>query len=107
MKKIIAVLFVLFAGFLLFYLGMPVVNFGFVGLPITLLVLTGFWIVVSTGLEVSPKTKQLIVKTKPKQFLFLIVAALLLYLIVFPLLTSLTMFRSESYQKMIGKVENG
>jgi hypothetical protein len=107
MKKIIAVLFVLFAGFLLFYLGMPVVNFGFVGLPITLLVLTGFWIVVSTGLEVSPKTKQLIVKTKPKQFLFLIVAALLLYLIVFPLLTSLPMFRSESYQKMIGKVENG
>jgi hypothetical protein len=53
------------------------------------------------------KTKQLIVKTKPKQFLFLIVAALLLYLIVFPLLTSLPMFRSESYQKMIGKVVNG
>jgi hypothetical protein len=106
-KKIIAVLFVLSAGFLLFYLGMPVVNFGFVGLPITLLVLTSFWIIVSTSFEVSPKTKQLIVKTKPKQFLFLIVAALLLYLIVFPLLTSLPMFRSESYQKMIGKVVNG
>ena len=106
-KKIIAVLFILSAGFLLFYLGMPVVNFGFVGLPITLLVLTSFWIIVSTSFEVSPKTKQLIVKTKPKQFLFLIVAALLLYLIVFPLLTSLPMFRSESYQKMIGKVVNG
>jgi hypothetical protein len=65
------------------------------------LVLTSFWIIVSTSFEVS-KTKQLIVKTKPKQFLFLI-AALLLYLIVFPLLTSLPMFRSESYQKMIEK----
>jgi hypothetical protein len=48
-------LFVLSAGFLLFYLGMPVVNFGFVGLPITLLVLTSFWIIVSTSFEVSPK----------------------------------------------------
>jgi hypothetical protein len=54
--------------------------------------------------QVSQK-KQLIVKTKPKQFLFLIVAALLLYLIVL-LLTSLPMFRSES-TKMIGKVVNG
>jgi hypothetical protein len=44
-------LFVLSAGFLLFYLGMPVVNFGFVGLPITLLVLTSFWIIVSTSFE--------------------------------------------------------
>jgi hypothetical protein len=40
---------------LLFYLGMPVVNFGFVGLPITLLVLTSFWIIVSTSFEVSQK----------------------------------------------------
>jgi hypothetical protein len=32
---------------------MPVVNFGFVGLPITLLVLTSFWIIVSTSFEVS------------------------------------------------------
>jgi hypothetical protein len=54
-EKKIAVLFVLSAGFLLFYLGMPVVNFGFVGLPITLLVLTSFWIIVSTSFEVSPK----------------------------------------------------
>jgi hypothetical protein len=76
---------------------MPVVNFGFVGL-ITLLVLTSFWIIVSIFRSFS-KTKQLIVKTKPKQFLFLIVAALLLYLIVFPLLTSLPMFRSESTKK--------
>jgi hypothetical protein len=53
------------------------------------LVLISFWIIVSTSLKFLKKTKQLIVKTKPKQFYFLLFAALLLYLIVFPLLTSL------------------
>lgn len=107
MKKIVSILFLVFTGFLLFYFAMPVINYGFIGLPIVLLVLTFLGIIISTGLEISPRTKQLIVTSKPKRFLFLIVAGLLIYLLVFPLLTSLPMFRSESYQKMIGKVTNG
>ncbi|UQD55111.1 hypothetical protein [Flavobacterium sp. K5-23] len=107
MKKIVPVLFLLFIGFLLFYFAMPVINYGFLGLPFVLLVLTLFYILISTGLEISPKTKQLIVSSKPKKFLFIIVAVLLVYIIAFPMLTSLPMFRSESYQKMIGKVANG
>jgi len=107
MKKIVSFLFLVFTGVLLFYFGMPVINYGFIGLPIILLVLTCFGIIISTGLEISPNTKQLKITTIPKRFLFIILAGLLIYLIVFPLLTSLPMFRSESYQKMIGKVANG
>jgi hypothetical protein len=46
-KKIIAVLFVLSAGFIVLF-GNACCEFS-VGLPITLLVLTSFWIIVSTS----------------------------------------------------------
>jgi hypothetical protein len=107
MKKIIPVLFLLFIGFIVFYFALPVINYGFLGLPFILLVLTCLYIIISTGLEISPKTKQLIISSKPKKFLFIIVLVLLVYSIVFPMLTSLPMFRSHSYQTMIGKVVNG
>jgi hypothetical protein len=107
MKKIIPVLFLLFVGFIVFYFALPVINYGFLGLPFMILGLTCFYILISTGLEISPKTKQLIISSKPKNFLFIIVLVLLVYSIVFPMLTSLPMFRSHSYQAMIGKVANG
>jgi hypothetical protein len=107
MKKIVSVLFLLFIGFLLSYFALPVINYGFLGLPFILLVLTCLCILISTGLGISPKTKQLIISSKPKKFLFMIVTVLLVYIVAFPMLTSLPMFRSESYQKMIGKVANG
>jgi hypothetical protein len=32
---------------------MPTINYGFIGLPFTLLVLTFLWVMLSTGLEMS------------------------------------------------------
>jgi hypothetical protein len=107
MKKIVLIFFLVFATALLFYLGMPVINYGFYGLPLILLVVTCFIIVFSTGLAISPKTKQVVITSKPKRFLYIIFWVLLGYMIVTPMLTSLPMFRSEAYQKMIGKVANG
>ncbi len=107
MKKIVQILFLLIVGFLIVYLVLPVINYGFLGLPIILLVLTFLSILVSTGLAVSPKTKQVIVTSKPSNFLFYIVLLLMVYIVVFPLLTSFPMFRSEAYQTLIGKVNNG
>lgn len=107
MKKIVQILFLLFVGFLMVYLGLPVIKYGFFGLPIILLVLTFLSILITTGLAVSPKTKQVIVTSKPSKIFYYTVLLLLVYMIAFPLLTSLPMFRSESYQKLIGKVNNG
>ncbi len=107
MKKIVPILLCLFIGFLLFYFQLPVLNYGFLGLPIILLVLTFFYILLTTGLAISPKTKQLVVLSKPKKYLFIIVLILLVYVIAFPMATSLAMFRSDSYQTLIGKVTNG
>lgn len=107
MKKIVQILFLLFVGFLMVYLSLPVIRYGFFGLPIILLVLTFLSILITTGLAVSPKTKQVIVTSKPSKIFYYTVLLLLVYMIAFPLLTSLPMFRSESYQKLIGKVNNG
>ena len=107
MKKIVQILFLLFVGFLMVYLSLPVIKYGFFGLPIILLVLTFLSILITTGLAVSPKTKQVIVTSKPSKIFYYTVLLLLVYMIAFPLLTSLPMFRSESYQKLIGKVNNG
>jgi hypothetical protein len=38
---------------------MPTINYGFIGLPFTLLVLTFLWVMLSTGLEMSADKKQL------------------------------------------------
>jgi hypothetical protein len=51
--KSISVVFFSFVGFLFFYVGMPTINYGFIGLPFTLLVLTFLWVMLSTGLEMS------------------------------------------------------
>lgn len=107
MKKIVQILFLLFVGFLMVYLSLPVIKYGFFRLPIILLVLTFLSILITTGLAVSPKTKQVIVTSKPSKIFYYTVLLLLVYMIAFPLLTSLPMFRSESYQKLIGKVNNG
>lgn len=107
MKKIVQILFLLFVGFLMVYLSLPVIKYGFFGLPIILLVLTFLSILITAGLAVSPKTKQVIVTSKPSKIFYYTVLLLLVYMIAFPLLTSLPMFRSESYQKLIGKVNNG
>lgn len=107
MKNSISIVFFLFVGFFLFYLGMPTINFGFIGFPFTLLILTILWVLLSTGLEMSADKKQFKVAKRPKRFLFVIITILLGYMIVTPLLTSLPLFRASTYQSLIGKVASG
>ncbi|MBU0940037.1 MAG: hypothetical protein KKD36_01210 [Bacteroidetes bacterium] len=107
MKNSVSIVFFLFVAFLLFYVGMPTINYGFTGLPFALLVLTFLGVILSTGLKMSADKKQVQVAKKPKRFLFIIIAVLLGYMIITPLLTSLPLFRASAYQTLIGKVENG
>jgi hypothetical protein len=107
MKNSVSIVFFLFVAFLLFYVGMPTINYGFTGLPFVLLVLTFLWVILSTGLKMSADKKQVQIAARPKRFLFIIIAVLLGYMIVTPLLTSLPLFRASAYQTLIGKVASG
>jgi hypothetical protein len=107
MKKIIIILILFLFVFLLFYFGLPVIQYGFTKLPILLLCLVVFTIIITVGLQVSQKTKQVIIASKPNKIFIYLIIIIALYLIVIPLFTTLPVFRSESYKNMIGKVSNG
>lgn len=105
--KITKAILLIVVAFLLFYFNLPVINYGFIALPILLLVITIAGIILSTGIQVSKDAKQVKVLKKPSKILFILIGALLFYIIGLPLLTSLPMFRSESYKNLIGKVTDG
>ena len=107
MKKIFSVIFLLFFGFFLFYNSLPVINYGFTGFAFILLLLLVIGILFSVGLTVSQQTKQVKIVSKPNKILFVLVGVLLAYCVALPFVTSLKMFRSDSYQKLIGEVKNG
>ncbi len=107
MKKILSVLALAVVAFILFYINLPVINYGFTGFAFILLVLVILVIVYSSGLTVSEKTKQVKLAAMPSKYLYVLVAILLSYCILLPLITSTKMFRSDSYQKLIGEVKNG
>lgn len=106
MKNSIAFVILIVVAFLLFYFNLPVINYGFIALPILLFVITVLGIVLFTRLEVG-KDKKVRLLEKPKKIFFVVCGLLLFYIIVFPLFTSLPMFRSQSYKNMIGVVADG
>ena len=107
MKKLFFITFLLIFGFLLFYINLPVISYGFTGFAVILLLLVILGILFSLGLTVSQQTKQVKIVSRPKKFLSILAGMLLVYCIALPFVTSLKMFRSESYQKLIGEVKNG
>nr|WP_315231756.1 hypothetical protein [uncultured Flavobacterium sp.] len=107
MKKIFSIVFLLLFGFVLFYINLPVINYGFTGFAIVLLLLVILGILFSLGLTVSQQTKQVKIVSRPSKVLYILAGILLVYCIALPFVTSLKMFRSDSYQKLIGEVKNG
>ncbi|MDR6966311.1 hypothetical protein J2X31_000304 [Flavobacterium arsenatis] len=107
MKKITSVLLLLFVGFLLFYFGLPVINYGFMKLPFFILLFLIAGIILYTKLKVTPVTNKVTIVSKPSKLIFIFSAVVIAYMTVLPLLTSLPMFRSEAYRELIGKVEDG
>lgn len=107
MKKIFSILIFLASGFLLMYIGLPVLDYGFKQLPILILIWILFGVLIFTKMEFYQNYQKVKVISKPNRLFFIAGLVVLAYLFILPLLTSLPMFRSESYQKLIGKVENG
>lgn len=107
MKNIVSGSLFIIVAILLFYVGMPTINYGFVGFPIALLFLSALWIIISTGLQISPDKKQVKIAKRPNKFVLYFMLVVLAYLVITPLLTSLTIFRTAAYQTLIGKVADG
>jgi hypothetical protein len=107
MKRIIPYLLILLVALILFYFNLPVINYGFVKLPIILIFITLFSIIITTRFELSARTKQYKLSSKPNKFLLIFLGLLLVYVIVFPIFTSLPIFRTNAFKNLIGKVENG
>ena len=107
MNKIVASFVLVFVAFCFLYFGQPVLNYGFVQLPIMLVLLLLIGIVLFTKLALNPSNKQLIIRQKPSKIFSVLIAIVLVYVILFPLATSLPMFRTDAYRNLIGKVEEG
>lgn len=107
MKKSLLIVFVLVVGFLLFYFNLPVLQFGFYEIGFLLLGLLLFYIVISIGIKLDKSGKKFVLSSRPSKILWIFLGFIVLYLTVIPFFTSATIFHTSSYQKMIGKVENG
>ncbi|WP_345093032.1 hypothetical protein [Flavobacterium chungnamense] len=106
MKKIKAILLLFIVAFLLFYFNLPVLNYGFIALPIILLIVTIIGVFIFTRFKVVNEKKIQMIE-KPNKLFFIIIWLLLFYMLVFPLFTSLPMFRSQSFKNLIGSVADG
>lgn len=107
MKKLFSIISLSLVGFLLVYNNLPVFNYGFAGFAFILLILVVLALLFSAGWAVSSSNNQLKLVSKPSKFLVYAFLVVLGYCTVLPFVTSLKMFRSESYQKLLGTVKNG
>ncbi len=107
MKKFRNLILVLITGFILVYMYMPTINYGFTGFPLLLMFLTGIWILLNNPFSVvqhqnnAPTLKI----GKPGKVSFLTLAALSVYITVVPAITSWAIFHTSEYRNLIGKVE--
>ncbi len=101
-----ALLVLLFVGIILVYLNLPVLNYGFTGWALLLLLLVVFGIFLSTKLQISSDQKQIKLASKPSKILLFVAFGLLFYIFILPIGSS-KMIRTQAHQQLIGKVENG
>ncbi len=92
------------------YWTMPVINFGFWGLPIYLLALIFIYLIlgkkVTLKLEGNQNQKIRYNININKGFYY-VIGGILIYMIIVPILTSWSLFHNQSYRNLIGKVEIG
>ncbi len=106
MKRIVIIIILIVASFLLIYSGLPVIDYGFVGFAVMLIFLTLItFVMLSAGKDVQQQTYFL--KGKVPKILGGIILVLLFYVVILPFLTSSKMLYTKDYRNLIGKVQNG
>jgi hypothetical protein len=107
MKKLKNLFIVLLAGFILVYINMPTVNYGFTGFAILLMVLIGIWVLLNNPFKINQNQNNAptIKIGKPGKVSFILLAVLAVYITVVPFITSWALLRTNEYRNLIGKVE--
>ena len=93
--------------FLIIYLAMPVLNYGFYSVGVIVLMLLFVLFLLSLGITTDKAGKKFIVNQKPKKWMLWSMVVVLVYLTVVPFITSATFLHTSKYQKMIGEVKKG
>lgn len=107
MKKLVLILFLVIIGFLLIYLMLPVIQYGFYAIGMITLVLLFVYLIFSLGISVDNSGKKFKMASLPSKIILIFMGLIVAYLTIVPLFTTATIFHAYSFQKMIGKVENG
>ena len=107
MKKLVLILLLVVIGFLLIYLTLPVIQYGFYSIGTIILVLLFVYFLISLGITVDSTGTKFKMASMPSKTTLVFMGLIAAYLTIVPLFTTATIFHTSSYQKMIGKVENG
>jgi len=108
MKKIFSLIVIAIAALLMLYVGMPVIAYGFLGLPAMIAALTILWIALNMQLIPQMNAGVQTFKIKPNSKVpIVILVILLLYSTVLPMVTSWPLLRTSEYRDLIGKIDVG
>jgi len=108
MKKVFSLLVIAIAALLMLYVGMPVIAYGFLGLPAMIAALTILWIALNMQLIPQMNAGVQTFKIKPNSKVpIVILVILLLYSTVLPMVTSWPLLRTSEYRDLIGKIDVG
>jgi hypothetical protein len=103
-KSLVLLLITLF----ILYVGMPVINYGFWGLPLLLTLLIIAWALLGKkAISVIVIDQQFHVSKNVGKPTLIVLGLLVVYLTLLPALTSWALFRNQDYKALIGKVEVG
>jgi hypothetical protein len=107
MKHLKVLLFLAVLAGILFYVNLPVLNYGFTGIGVIFALLFVLYILLSMGVTTDASGKNFKVSSKPNRFVLLLLVVMLVYITILPMFTSATLFHTSKYQKLIGNVANG
>lgn len=108
MKTIKNIILTALAAFLVLYFYMPVLNYGFWGLPSLFAFLTVLWLFLNKQLFTFVMVGQTIqFNNKLRKVPAIICGLLLVYMILVPFISSWALFRNQAYKELIGNVEIG
>jgi len=111
MSKVRNFLLLLLVGFILIYVYLPVVNYGFWGFPVMLMALIVLGIFLNNPLNINSIGNQSNIHSfkinRSVKVSFFFLSVLFIYVTVLPIFTTWALFRTDDYQKLIGKIEIG
>jgi hypothetical protein len=107
MKKLSSVLIFIFLLFLVFYFGLPVLNYGFFQLPILAIIIVFVLLLMSMEFKTTNNGQGLLIKKQPNKILVYLLVILIVYATAVPFFTTAPILHTKKYQNLIGKVENG